>query len=142
MVSRMIRLLAPALGLMASACIQFPDPPVVSQAVDPTSPAAQTVLRAAEAAKSAEYPSFQDIPAYPRDVRSPAAWNASARDVIGAGNVVERWRKANPQELTDTEAFARAQRRELGDLSDLPPAPTPEESAEYARRQRALTKQR
>jgi hypothetical protein len=114
MVSRMIRFLAPALGLLASACIQlpqFPDPPIVSQAVDPTSPAAPEVLRAAEAARVAEYPSWQDIPAYPRDVRSPAAWNASARAVMAAGDDIERWRKANPQELTDTEAFARAQRR-------------------------------
>lgn len=136
MVSRMIRFLAPAIGLLASGCIQFPDPPIASQAVDPTSPAAQRILRAAEEARTAEYPSFQGVPTYPQDVRSPAAWNAAARDVMGAGDRVERWREANPQELTDTEAFARAQRQAVGDLSTLPTAPTPAESAAYARQQR------
>ena len=142
MVSRMIRFIAPAAGLMAAGCIQLPDAPdlpdlpIASRAVDPTSPAALRVLQAAEAARTAEFPSFQDIPAYPNDVRPPAAWNAAARDVMGARDSLQQWRRANPPELTNTEAFARSQRQAVGDVSALPAAPTPEESAAYAREQR------
>ena len=136
MVSRMIRFVAPAAGLLAAACVEIPDPPIVSRAVDPTSPAAQRVLRAAEEAKTAPYPRWTDVPTYPQDVRPLTAWNAAAEDVMGARDELGRWRQANPPELTDTEAFARSQREQV-DVGDLPPAPTPEESAAYAREQRA-----
>jgi hypothetical protein len=136
MLRRSIRLAAPVLACLAASCAQIPDPPIVSRAVDPTSPAAQRVLRAAEEARDAPYPTFQDAPSYSTDVRAPAAWNAAVRDVKAAGTALDRWRAANPAELTDTEQFARTQRQAVGDVSNLPTAPTPEESAEYARQQR------
>jgi hypothetical protein len=137
MVSRMIRYLAPAIGLLACACADIPDPPIVSRAVDPTSPAAQRVLRAAEEARTAPYPTFADVEPYPTDVRSPAAWNQAAQGVINERESLERWRAANPAELTNTDAFAQAQRESFGfDPSTLPPAPTPAESDAYARAQR------
>jgi hypothetical protein len=138
MVIRLIRLAAPfALILLVSACAQIPDPPILSRAVDPTSPAAQRVLRAAEEAQSASYPTFADLQPYPTDVRTPAEWNAAATGVMSDRDALAQWRRANPPELTDTEAFARSQRQAFGfDRDSLPPAPTPEESAAYARAQR------
>lgn len=137
MVSRMIRFLALAAGSLVAACAQIPDPPLVSREVDPTSPAAQRVLRAAEEARTGPYPTFADLPPYPTDVRPLTAWNAAATDVLGARDAIESYKAANPPELTDTEAFARSQREAIGfDPRTLPPAPTPAESAAYAREQR------
>ena len=135
MVTRMIRLAAPLLGMLAAACVDLPDPPIVSRAVDPTSPAAQQVLRAEAEARTRDYPTFADVQAYPTDVRSPAAFNSAAQEVITTREALQRWQQANPPELTNTEAFAAGQRAQI-DVSDLPPAPTPEESAAFAAAQR------
>ncbi len=139
MVTRLFPVVALLAGLPAAGCmgLGLPEPPIVTREVDPTSPAAQAVLRAEQAAFSAEYPKWSDVEPYPTDVRPPAEWNAAAREVIADHTALARWRAANPAELTDTEAFAQSQRDKIGlDPATLPPAPTPEQSAAYAAEQR------
>lgn len=137
MVTRPFRVLALLAGLSAAGCVGIPEPPIVGRAVDPTSPAAQAVLRAEQAAYTAEYPDWQDVQPYPTDVRPPSAWNTAARGVMADRAALQGWRAANPAELTDTEAFAQSGRAAIGfDPATLPPAPTPEQSAAYAAEQR------
>lgn len=125
-------------GLTLSGCaIAFPDAPVTSRTVDPTSPVANRILREDNAEAAPSYPTFQDIPSVPTDIRPQSAWNAAVGEVTAGKRELEGWKAANPQELTDTEAFAARQRGAVGiDPRALPRAPTPEESAEFARRQR------
>lgn len=125
-------------GALLSGCaIPFPDPPITTRAVDPTSPVANRILREDNAAVPPDYPRFSDIPSVPTDVRPQAAWNAAVAEVQAGRTELERWRAENPPELTDTEAFAARTRAAVGiDPSALPSAPTPEQSAEFARRQR------
>ena len=125
-------------ALLLSGCaIPFPDPPVTSRTVDPTSPVANTILREDNAERARPYPTFQGIPNVPTDVRPPQAWNAAVREVQAGRTELEQWRAANPAELTNTEAFAARQRAAVGlDPTTLPRAPTPEESAAFARRQK------
>lgn len=125
-------------ALSLSGCaLPFPDPPVTSRSVDPTSPVANRILREDNAEVARSYPTFRDIPAVPTDIRPQAAWNAAVAEVQAGRTELEQWRAANPPELTNTEAFAARQRAAVGlDPSTLSRAPTPEESAEFARRQR------
>lgn len=128
---------AVAAGLLSGCALPFPDPPVTSRGVDPTSPVADRILREDNAEVSPSYPRFSDIPAVPTDVRPPEAWNAAVGEVQAERAELDRWLDANPPELTDTEAFAERQRNAVGlDPLTLPAAPTPEESAAYARQQR------
>lgn len=127
-------LIALSLAALAGACAQLPEPPIVSRAVDPTSPAAQRVLQAERVAAEGPYPTFQAIPPVPTDVRPLAAWNAATTELQGDRGRLEAWRAANPPELTDTEAWAATGRAQLGiDPKTLPPAPTPEETAAYVK---------
>ena len=141
----MLKRILPAclLALPAAGCVAFPDPPVVSRAVDPTSPVAQTILRADNAEVSPAFPRFSGIPAVPTDVRPPEAFNQAVAALQVTGAEMDRWRAANPPELTDTEAFAARARAEVGlDPAALPRAPTPEESAAFAREQAARAQPR
>lgn len=124
------------IAALLGGCVPFPDPPLTSRAVDPTSPVANTILRADNAERPPAFPTFRDIPAVPTDVPPVTHWNQAVRQLQGAGAELDAWKQANPQELTDTEVFAATARAELGlDPATLPPAPTPEESAAFAREQ-------
>lgn len=124
-------------SLTLAACVDIPDPPLVSRSIDPTSPLSQRIRQADVAARDQPFPDLSTVQAVPTDVRPQAAWDAAAAEITGEGDVLVAWRAANPPELTDTEAFAARQRAGIGlDPRSLPPAPTPEESAAYAREQR------
>jgi hypothetical protein len=120
-----------------AGCVDIPDPPILSRAVDPTSPVSQRVRQVDVASRDLPYPDLNATPSVPGDARSQAAWNEAAATVVVERERLEQWRAANPPYLTDTEAFAAETRASVGlDLATLPAAPTPEESADYARRQR------
>jgi hypothetical protein len=134
MLKRTFGLLTICAGL--GGCVPFPDPPLTSRAVDPTSPVANTILRADNAERPPAYPTFRGIPAVPTDLRPADDWNKAVTALQGAGAELDEWKRANPAELTDTEQFAARTRAEVGlDPANLPPAPTPEESAAFAREQ-------
>jgi hypothetical protein len=135
MLTRSVSVLLAAAAL--AGCADLPEPPLVSRAVDATSPVSARVLEADAAARAQPYPDIAAIPSVPTDLRTEAEWRAAGGEIVGAGDQLQAWKAANPPELTDTEAWAAGQRASVGiDPSTLPPAPTPEESAAYARAQR------
>lgn len=92
--------------------------PFATASVDPNSPIAAEV--AAKAKANADYPSFSEIPAMPKDVRPPAAWGVAAREVAAAGEALERETAPNTWTLNaaDTERFAARARQDAGPESD------------------------
>lgn len=135
MLTRAVLFLSMAASL--AACVDLPERALSSRAVDPTSPLGRSIREADAAAAVAAYPDIAAIPSIPADVRSEAEWRAAAGAVVAEGEGLESWRASNPPELTDPDAFAAATRAAVGlDAATLPPAPTPEESAAYARAQR------
>ena len=56
------------------------------------------------------WPTFADIPATPRDVRTVAQYDDTVRGVQGDGNELRGWVTSNPAINTGTEAFVASQR--------------------------------
>ncbi len=106
------RILAPALGLAAglAACQSNP---LATTPVDPTSPIAKEV--AAVAAADRPFPSFQDIPAMPKDERPAPAWAAAAGDARGAEAELARQTAPETWSLQNTETFAAQARAAVRD---------------------------
>jgi hypothetical protein len=90
----------------AAACAQIS--PFATRPVDAQSPIAADVS-AASAADTA-YPTFSDIPAAPKDVRTPEAWRSAVTGALKDKRVLETQAAANPQTLTNPEGFADAAR--------------------------------
>jgi hypothetical protein len=113
---------------LLSGCAGFP---IASVKVDPSSPVAGDVAKIASAQKS--FPSFNDIPPAPTDVRpvrqygERAAAVEAARDQLEAATAPSTWTLGNTQAFTaqarsqagpdynataaDTEAFANTVRK-------------------------------
>lgn len=134
----MLTRLAAFLGSAAllAGCVDLPDAPLLARDVTPGSPLADRVEAADAAARGAGYPDLASVPSVPSDVRGEAEYRTAAGELLTGREELEAWTAANPPELTDTERFAATARDGVGiDPATLPPAPTPEESAAYARAQ-------
>ncbi len=86
--------------------------------VDPRSPVAAEVAKAARANK--DYPSFSEIPAKPTDVRPLRMFGQAAEEVELARARLERETAPETWTLSNTEGFAASARTAAG--PELPPA--------------------
>jgi hypothetical protein len=92
----------------------------LSQApVDPTSPVAQDVIRAAR--HPGPFPKFASIPAIPKDVRPDSQWKAAVEDMKSRQAKLDNGVASLPPLTDDTEAYASQTREKLGP----PPGPAP-----------------
>lgn len=89
-------------GAALSGCV--PANPFATSPVDPSSPVAAEVARAAKIHKT--YPTFAQIPPAPTDVRSEKAWAAAVGEVESAHADLVRKTAPETWSLQRTEAFA------------------------------------
>jgi hypothetical protein len=101
--------------------------PLQDAQVDPRSPIAAEVARAARA--NTRYPTFADIPKRPADVRPLSAYGRAADELESARGDLERATAPETWTLGDTEAFAARARREAG--PEVPP-PTRADTEAFA----------
>lgn len=131
-----LALLASA-AAMLTACASVVDfEPGATSAVDPTSPAAAAVAKAAK--DPGPWPTFADIPEIPADVRQSDAWRAAVADQESVGEATLRESAEDTWSLTATESFAARAQAEVDAMKVH--APTDAEIAEseaYARALRA-----
>jgi hypothetical protein len=110
------RRIRPALGLIAgaaacallSACAN----PFAEAKVDPQSPIAAEVARAAHTNRA--YPTFASIPAAPKDVRPPGQYGRAAQAVEQARTDLDARTAPETWSLSGTESFAASAQREAG----------------------------
>lgn len=131
LLNRIFRLsLCAGLAGSAAACVQVS--PFVTRPVDAGSPVAADV-RAASSANTA-FPSFADIPAAPKDVRTPEAWRKAVASVLKEKRVVETLAEAHPATLFNAEAFASAARaRAVTQPGDVPSVNSRAETEAFAK---------
>jgi hypothetical protein len=104
--------------------------------IDPNSAAAKDVARIA--AEPTSFPSFQDIPAVPTDVRPSAEWRSSVLALRSAGEAVVRASGPDSFSLADTEGFVAGVKARLDPRSTTPPtAAEIAESAAFVKAARA-----
>lgn len=89
-------------------------------AVDERSVAAARIR--AEENTPRRWPTFADIPATPRDVRTVAQYDDTVRGVQGEGNELRGWVAGNPAINLDTEAFVADNRGRAAEAGAVPPA--------------------
>jgi hypothetical protein len=130
-------LLCAASVLTLCACTSVPlVEPYANAEVDPTSTAAAQVQAAA--AQRRDYPTFEDIPQMPTDLRSEGGWQLAV--TATEQDRVELLNAAAPStfSLSGTEAFAAAQRARIDiDPSDIPTAADAAATEAWARAMRA-----
>jgi hypothetical protein len=116
------RLLAAAgAAALLSGCIGNP---FGEAKVDPASPVAAEVAKAAHL--NADYPSFNEIPKAPKDVRPARQFGVAAQTLDQAGAALDRATAPETWTLTgDTESFAGRARGDAGpELAPANPADT------------------
>lgn len=132
------KLLLCAGGALALAgCVELPKiEPYSGAAINPNSAAAAEVARAA--ANPGPYPTFEDIPPFPADMRAPAAWRSAVqateadRVTLLAETAPETWA------LNDSDGFvARTLADADVDWDDVPTEADIAESEAFARSLRA-----
>ncbi len=124
--TRLSRLAACAgLSLAAGGCISMP---TTNAKIDPASPIAAAAAKMEAAHKT--FPTFDDMPPAPKDVRAPDAFATAAIDARDAGARLERETADNTWTLTGTERFAANAERQVG--ADPGPA-RPEDTEAFAR---------
>jgi hypothetical protein len=114
---RASRLLAAAASAaLVSGCISNP---FADAKVDPASPVAAEVAKAGR--MNADYPTFNEIPPTPKDLRPVRMYGQAANDLQRAADQLAQATAPGTWTLTgDTEAFAGAARTQAG--PELPPA--------------------
>ncbi len=86
------------------------------RAVDQRSPVAGRI--AAEGAAGGPFPTFADIPATPRDVRTVGQYDEVVTGVRGQAGELAAWREANPAINVDTEGFAAQARDRVAEAGE------------------------
>lgn len=122
-----------ACGLAASLLAGCAASPFTEAQVDPASPVAVDVARAARVVRP--YPTFAQIPPTPADVRPARAFAAAVADVQGEGARLERDTAASTWTLDGSDSFAARAERSLGD--DAAPIANDPEAFARAQRERA-----
>lgn len=118
-------------GLLLSGCMSNP---LAETAVDPRSPIAAEVTKAARL--NTDYPSFSEIPAAPTDVRPLRAYGQAARDVKLAGAQLEQATAPGTWSLQNSDTFA-AQARAAAGPEISPPVAGETEAFAASQRRRA-----
>jgi hypothetical protein len=122
---RVAGLLAAAGGsALLAGCLSDPFP---DARIDPASPVAGDVGRMTRA--NADFPSFNEIPAAPQDIRPVAQYGQQAGALDRLRDQLERETADNTWTLKNTEGFAAEAR---GAVPDLPP-PTAADAEAFAR---------
>lgn len=124
-------------AMMLTACQAVAElEPGADAQIDPNSPAAEIVARAA--AEPGEWPTFADIPEIPADVRNSEAWRAAVQDQEAEGLYTARNAADDTWSLSGSEAFAAEQRAKVAEVNvHAPTAAEIAESEAYARALRA-----
>lgn len=117
-----------ALGLAGCA-----SNPLATAPVNPASPVAAEVARIGQ--NPGQFPTFQQIPAFPKDQRPLAAWAPAAAKIERIGLDVERQTADNTWTLTATDAYAAKALRQL-DSAPAAADSTTAVSEAYAKAQR------
>ena len=117
-----------AASLALSACANMQQARRLEELpVEVNSPAAQAILE--KSRQPGRYPTFQEIPPVPRDVRPAEAWRQSVAEAKAGNTALQAEAAANPATLTDSEGWAARQ------AAAATPPPTPDQTPteEYAR---------
>jgi hypothetical protein len=112
---------------LLSACLS----PFRDAKVDPNSPVAAEVARAAHTNRA--YPTFAAVPPMPKDVRPPAQYGRQAQAIEQSRQDLEAKTAPETWTLSDTETFATRAQREAG--PDAGP-PNARDTAAFADTQR------
>jgi hypothetical protein len=94
---------------LLSACV---GDPIASAKVDPKSPIAAEVAKLASADR--DYPSFNEIPPAPKDLRPAGVYGQRARELENQRNQLEAATAPNTWTLGNTTGFAAGARRDAG----------------------------
>lgn len=123
-------------SLLLGACAQLPKAdPFPDAPVEAGSPLAAQIAR--EAAAPGPYPTFEDIPAIPTDVRAPAQWRAAVGELLDERQTLLAETAPSTFALHDTDAFvARTQGDANVQPGDVPTDVEIAESEAFARRLR------
>jgi hypothetical protein len=115
-------------GLLASACSNMQQARRLEQLpVEVSSPAAQAILE--KSRLPGRYPSFQEIPPVPDDVRPGEGWRQAVAETKAGVTELQAEAAANPPTLFDSDAWAAR-----GAAAATPPPPPEQQSTEdYAR---------
>jgi hypothetical protein len=118
-------------GLLLAGCQSVVPNPLASHPVDPASPVAAEVAKAADA--DAKFPSFLDIPDLPKDVRPAETFGKAVADTEAAGEALAKQTAPSTWTLSNTDTFASRAQGRAGEED----APRPGEDTEaYAKRLR------
>lgn len=115
-------------GTLLAGCIGNP---FADAEVDPASPVAAEVAKAARA--DTDYPSFSDIPVIPQDLRPVRLYGREAQAVKVAGAKLVRETAPETWTLKNTEAFAADAQRDAGPTYEEGPQRDPEAFARELR---------
>jgi len=126
--------LASSLALGASACATTKAPKIDDLSIA-KSPSGREAIAAVQ--RPGAYPSFNDIPRVPTDVRPAAAWDVASNQTQAQRAELASQVAALPAPPTDTEAFAAALQARLGDAVQPVAADAATQAAAYARALRA-----
>ncbi|HVY35005.1 MAG TPA: hypothetical protein VG960_11365 [Caulobacteraceae bacterium] len=121
---------------LLGACANAPNMVLSPPPIDLTSPIAKDVAEASAADRP--YPKFSDAPAGPpTDIRPASAWARSIYDTLRLRREQQAMEALYPQILTDTQAWADAQKARAA----APPPPPAVGTEDYAKAQRDRAKQ-
>jgi hypothetical protein len=125
--------MAMAIAGLVSACAELPKFKGYEDApIDASSPVAQDVKQAD--LHPGPFPTFQDIPKLPRDVRPAAAWNRAVQATEADKVMLDRASAEIAAQQVDTEAFAAEARRATAvEAADIPSAKTDADTAAFAK---------
>lgn len=130
-------LLLCAAGASLAACVTVPAvEPYADAAVDPNSPAAAAIQ--AQASAPSAFPTFEDIPQTPLDVRDAAGWSKAVGEVEGDRVALLNDTAPSTWSLSDSEGFAARMQALIDfDPADIPSAAQAAETEAWAARMRA-----
>jgi hypothetical protein len=122
-------LAAAALALLLAACSNMQQARRLDEPlpVELSSPAAQAILE--KSRQPGRYPTFQEIPQAPADVRPAGQWAAAVADTRDANAQLQAQVAADPPTLSDSEGWAARQSA----AATPPPPPEQQSTEEYAR---------
>jgi len=126
--------LAGSLALGASACATGKVPKVDALSIAKSESGREAI---AAASKPGPYPSFNDIPRVPTDVRPSSAWLQASNETQAARAELASQVAALPAPPTDTEAFSAALQARLGGAVQPVAPDAAAQAAAYARALRA-----
>ena len=122
-------LAAAGLALLVGACSNMQQARRLDQPlpVALNSPAAQAILE--KSRQPGRYPTFQEIPPVPKDVRPAGQWAAAVADSKAANAQLQAQVAADPPTLSDSEGWAARQAA----AATPPPPPEQQSTEDYAR---------